>query len=542
MEQVQPNDEVEIDLLDLLKQCLIQWRVIVVCAIICALALSGVKYVKDVRAAKAATAEALEKAKEATEEKEEEESGLSKKALKELQAKAKVARLKLTSEEANAVDVSLTSEKYMLQMNDYMEHSLLMQVDPYNEHVLNLQYYIEGISPEKATILCESYTKQLTRGTYVANIGDALGCESGTDDRYIRELFSVSYSGSSQSDAQVAVVPILNMSLVIPDGVPGVRKTDSNDCVAAIDQSLAALQSELSASVGPHRITRISAFNTEEVDFGLRSSITSNKSYVVDTQSSLKSTYASFSDDQKAVFDAGQAELEKEYNYSHKVVSDDSEDTEDADAIEEDDVAATIAQPSFSVKYFCLGLLVGIFLYLCIYLIIIALRGRVLTADELASYTRRPAFGESHAFEGRAGKGLSRFIWDRRMYELVYRESLASKPKLAAGTAAKIATAVAMKEQPVKTITLLSLEEETATVASFAQAIKQKFHDNNAEIAMNTAVHSPSEIAMNADVVASLGSVILVAQRSRTKRKDIGAFLELARQFDIEVMGSVVGE
>lgn len=540
MEQVQPNDEVEIDLLDLLKQCLIQWRVIVVCAIICAFALSGVKYVKDVRAAKAATAEALEKAKEATEEKEEEESGLSKKALKELQAKAKVARLKLTSEEANAVDVSLTSEEYMLQMNDYMEHSLLMQVDPYNEHVLNLQYYIEGISPEKATILCESYTKQLTRGTYVANIGDALGCESGTDDRYIRELFSVSYSGSSQVDSQVAVVPILNISLVIPDGVPGVRKTDANDCVAAIDQAVAALQAELSASVGAHKITRISAFNTEEVDFSLRSNITSNKSYVVDMQSSLKSTYSSFTDDQKAVFDAGLAELEKEYNYSHRAVDEDAENAEDA--VEEDDVAATIEQPSFSPKYFLLGLLVGIFLYICLYLIIIALRGRVLTADELASYIRRPAFGESHAFEGRAGKGLSRFIWDRRVFERIYADSLASKPELAAGTAAKIATAVAMKEEPVKTITLLSLEEETATVAAFTQAIRKDFLENNVNTTMNTAVHSPSEIAMNADVVASLGSVILVAQRSRTKRKDIGAFLALAREFDIDVLGSVVAE
>lgn len=540
MEQVQPNDEVEIDLLDLLKQCLIQWRVIVVCAIICAFALSGVKYVKDVRAAKAATAEALEKAKEATDEIEQEESGLSKKDLKELQVKAKVARLRLTSEEANAVDVSLTSEKYMLQMNDYMEHSLLMQVDPYNERVLNLQYYIEGISPEKATILCESYTKQLTRGTYVANIGDALGCESGTDDRYIRELFSVSYSGSSQSDAQVAVVPILNMSLVIPDGVPGVRKTDPNDCVAAIDQSVAALQAELSESVGPHLIHRISAFNTEEVDFGLRSNITSNKSYVVDMQSSLKSTYSSFTDDQKAVFDAGLAELEKEYNYSHRTVKEDEEDTEDT--VEEDDAAATIEQPSFSPKYFLLGLLVGIFLYICLYLIIIALRGRVLTSDELASYIRRPAFGESHAYEGRAGKGLRRFIWDRRVFERIYADSLASKPELAAGAAAKIATAVAMKEQPMKTITLLSLEEDTATVASFITAIQTDFHKNNADITMNTAVHSPSDIAMNAEVVASLGSVILVAQRSRTKRKDVGAFLALAREFDIDVLGSVVAE
>lgn len=540
MEQVQPNDEVEIDLLDLLKQCLIQWRVIVVCAIICAFALSGVKYVKDVRAAKAATAEALEKAKEATEEKEEEGSSISAKELKKLQAKAKVARLKLTSEEANAVDVSLTSEKYMLQMNDYMEHSLLMQVDPYNEHVLNLQYYIEGISPEKATILCESYTKQLTRGTYVSNIGDALGCESGTDDRYIRELFSVSYSGSSQSDAQVAVVPILNMSLVIPDGVPGVRKTDPNDCVSAIDQSVAALQAELSESVGPHVIHRISAFNTEEVDFGLRSSITSNKSYVVDMQSSLKSTYSSFTDDQKAVFDAGLAELEKEYNYSHRTVDEDAENAEDA--VEEDDVAATIEQPSFSPKYFLLGLLVGIFLYICLYLIIIALRGRVLTADELASYIRRPAFGESHAFEGRAGKGLSRFIWDRRVFERIYADSLASKPELAAGTAAKIATAVAMKEEPVKTITLLSLEEETATVAAFTQAIRKDFLENNVNTTMNTAVLSPSALSMNADAIASLGAVVLVTQRSITKRKDISAFLGLARQFDIEVMGSVVGE
>lgn len=539
MEQVQPNDEVEIDLLDLLKQCLIQWRVIVVCAIICAIALSGVKYVKDVRAAKAATAEALEKAKEATEEKEEEESGLSKKDLKELQAKAKVARLKLTSEEANAVDVSLTSEKYMLQMNDYMEHSLLMQVDPYNKHVLNLQYYIEGISPEKATILCESYTKQLTRGTYVANIGDALGCESGTDDRYIRELFSVSYSGSSQSDAQVAVVPILNMSLVIPDGVPGVRKTDPNDCVEAIDQSVAALQAELSESVGPHVIHRISAFNTEEVDFGLRSNITSNKSYVVDMQSSLKSTYSSFTDDQKAVFDAGLAELEKEYNYSHRTVDEDAEDTE---TVEEDDVAATIEQPSFSPKYLLLGLLVGIFLYICLYLIIIALRGRVLTADELASYIRRPAFGESHAYEGRAGKGLTRLIWDRRVFERIYADSLASKPELVAGTAAKIATAVAMKDQPAKTITLLSLEEETATVAAFAQAIRKDFLENNVNTTMNTAVLSPSALSMNADAIASLGAVVLVTQRSITKRKDISAFLGLARQFDIEVMGSVVGE
>lgn len=532
MSQVKERKYVyEIDMLDALKQCLLQWRAMLAVALVCAIAFSGIQYAKEMQTAKQAVANTLEKASDKTEEKQKVTD------LKSLEAKAKVARLNLASDEAAIVDTALSNEKYMLQMNDYMDSSLLMRIDPYNKHVLNLQYYIEGISPEKATILCEAYKRQLTKGTYVEDLGAALGCPKETDDRYIRELFEVWYSGASQIDSQVTVVPILSIQLIIPDGVSGVPESNTDDCISSIDESLSSLQAELTESIGKHSISRISAFSTEEVDLELRSKIATNKSYIVNTQQQLRTDYASFSDDQKAVFDAGVASLEREFGYSHRLTADNQEDTDAT--VKEEEVNSVIEQPSFSLKYFIIGLIVGIIFYICIYLLTLIICGRVVTADELSTFLDHPLFGQSHSFDGRARNRVQKALIDRKIFCCLYRDSLESNEGLAAQTAERIA--VEAKFENVKKISFLSLEEEQATVSGFVRKVERSLAvaGNGFETVMITA--SPEKLSMDIDILSSC-SIVLVGQRALTRRKDVEDFLNLARRFNIQVMGCVFAE
>lgn len=535
MDAARPADEVEIDLLDLLKQCLIQWRVILIFSLICAFGLSGVKYVRDLRSTKQAAAEALEKADAGKSEAEAE------KQLKELEKKAETARLNLSEEEEQAVDGSLTNEEYLLQMDDYMDGSFLMQVDPYNKHVLNLQYYIEGISPEKATILCETYKRQLTSGGYVSKIGAALGCPADTDPRYVRELLDVWYSGASQSDALVAVVPILNISLVLPDDVPGIELQSLDACIASIDESLGALQTGLSESVGPHRIVRISAFDTTDVDLDLRNTITGNKKYITDTQTSLKTAYDAFTDDQKAVYDAGAAALEQEYGKAGQAATENNAAASvSSDAATEVPVAA--AKPVFSKKYFAVGFIVGIFLYVCFYIFAVLLRKRIRTAGEICAYLGEPGFGESHAYEGRASNAFLRFVIDKWVFRQIYADELPENKDLAASVAAKISTAAVAKPPRLNKITLLSLEDKSETTARFADEIKTALKEKKADLFAESSTYSIEMLAMNAETIASLGTVVLVGQRAETRINDVRSFVSLVQEFNIDVLGSVFAE
>ena len=109
------NQVREISLRHLFWKVMLGWKLWIVCALLFAILLPGVKYAKDAQAYKAAQ-----------------------------QPQDVAQSVVFTKTEQQQID-DVKSLQVLLDKNSlYMQESLLMNIDPYQEHVLELKYYIDS--------------------------------------------------------------------------------------------------------------------------------------------------------------------------------------------------------------------------------------------------------------------------------------------------------------------------------------------------------------------------------------------------------------
>ena len=105
----------EISIRHLFWKVILGWKCLIVCAVLFAILLPGVKYAKDAQTYKAAQ-----------------------------QPQDTVQEVTFTKDEQQQID-DVKSLQVLLDKNSaYMQNSILMNIDPYQEHVLELQYYIDS--------------------------------------------------------------------------------------------------------------------------------------------------------------------------------------------------------------------------------------------------------------------------------------------------------------------------------------------------------------------------------------------------------------
>lgn len=146
------------------------WKLWIVCAVLFAILLPGVKYAKDARAYKAAQQPQQDEAQTVT----------------------------FTKTEQQIDDVK--SLQVLLDKNSlYMQESLLMNIDPYQEHVLELKYYIDSdYTYNYAKDNKQNYTSAITN-TYVDYAANGLNqkeiwkdVNTKAEEKYLAELVSAS--------------------------------------------------------------------------------------------------------------------------------------------------------------------------------------------------------------------------------------------------------------------------------------------------------------------------------------------------------------
>ena len=108
-------DEIEINVANIVSRCISKIKIIIVCAIICAVSLPGLKYVLDIRTYQ----DSLVSDNNAT-------------------------TVELTEEElSKIIEYKLLYAKKM-ELDKYMENSLMMQLDPSNVYQAKLQFFVNA--------------------------------------------------------------------------------------------------------------------------------------------------------------------------------------------------------------------------------------------------------------------------------------------------------------------------------------------------------------------------------------------------------------
>ena len=556
------KENLELNLADICWKLLMQWRPIIVFSILVALAVSGIKYYKDTATYKTAV--------QATTEQKTEKTSYSEKDIKKLQDK-------LSDTELNAVETAVFNQRKILTDQKYLNSSILMQIDSQNKHVVYIDYYISGAKPKFSELLCRSFSSRFYDRDILKKLSQTMNEDINPSDlqKVMGELIDVDYTGTTQSVSTAAgegyqvsteVYPVITVSVVLP------ADTDSAAVVKAVNVSMKSISKDLNKTVGKHQLNVLESYDKYTVDNDLKDTQNRVKDEILTSQSNNARAIESFTDDQKSLYNAEILNLKDEMgidatetkNSSDKGSTSASSESDTTSAKESgsdtnsksdtasgdksgstsasDDSLTSLSaeKPSFSKKYCAVGFIGGLFIYIVCYILIIALRHRVNSGDDLADVTNLRKFGEYHKY---TYTGFARFIWSKRIYNYYYRRylSLEETSKYAAdGIKASLTLMRNDAETSATvsdTVTILSLDTFTQNAQKYVSEVSKALTSTGI-----TVVQSELTIAhllTDATAVKTLGTVVLAITENQTNYNELDEFFGIVEEYKIPVMGYV---
>lgn len=485
--------ETEIDLVALLKRVCVQWRAILIFSIIIGLLASGIKYAKDVNAYNASLSTQKISGKEAVET-----SGLK-------------------HDEIDAVQQAVSQKKQIKALTTYTTESEYMNLDAMNCRQLSILYYIKADKGSDAADLLAVYNEMLQSDDSVKAIKEAVGVK--VPAKYIRELISAFDAKSSDrgSYAQDSSTDVMKVTFNLPEGA------DSKAVEETIEKLIKAYDvTDLGIAKGT--IRKISS----EVNTVMNKDMQSDQQDYTNNLASLKTTYNnavnSFSDEQKSLLDTllaenGLSDDDTEAGAGNTDVSSSSNDTSAE--------TATAIKPSFSKKYFAVGFVIGILLYVFLAVIVEILGKRCSAVAGSNS-----GFVIGSLFDT-AQKKKNFIFRDRLLEKCLYR----NQSDLDSGID-RILTKAQMNssQEKLAAAELWTVGFDGSSIPSIARLVKDASTKGIALTVKSTPDGKPDDMLT---CIKPDQSVILAVQDGTSRKKDAGFLTEMLFTRKADYLGQI---
>ena len=374
-----PQKSVEIDIKEMIVKLLMQWKMMLVFALLIAVLLCGMKYAKDIRAFDAEMAsynQLIEQSSRAEEE--------------------RIAEVMDTLSEKDKSTVSfVVSEKENVNLlREYINNSVLMKTDPTNQKVLKKVYGITG-DISNITFLVNDYSSFIYSDEITEKIKPLIGEE--VENEYVTELFYTSEdtkttdSINNEEDLH-GNNAVVRVNLALPEDA------DADGISKALDEAFYEHASSLKERYA-HSITVVSAetahlYHKNNAD---RKNDVFNR--VNGLENNIRNMENYLTPEQKAAISSIEA-IKASYN--------DADDESEAEGIEKP------VKPIMDKKYLVLGFGLGVFLYIFVYAFILILRNRINSADSLEKYTNARLLG---AIASDGGTNRTRILTRSKLME-----------------------------------------------------------------------------------------------------------------------------
>lgn len=350
------TDEIEIDLLDLLRGFLGQWKQIIVLALVGALLAGGYSYVKSKNAAAEISSVS-------------DGSGDSSADDSVDGSKGEVA---LTEEEQQAVDSAVQLQIEMTALEDYLNNSVRMKIDPYHKDRVLLLYSLDGADRQVLFKAAECYVNFLSGG----GLADAVKKEDKAfrdmDSIYLAELVSAWQQSNSNNlvltDDQQKVEDTKLFYIEVTGENTKMAKQLSEDMNKALEDYIP----QVKKICGDHKVKLLSSTSSVRIDNDLQTWQHDKREALNTSRTNLKTMTDAMTDQQKKLLNLKSA----------------IETDEEPEQISEEEPVGR-----FSKKYLLIGLVAGIFLYACLYGCWYIFRRDIRTAGEFKSYYTIPLLG-----------------------------------------------------------------------------------------------------------------------------------------------------
>lgn len=513
------TEEVEIDLLDLLRRLGGQWRRMLVCALVFAvLAGAGSYYLSKNGGMDAAKEDA------ASEEGETQPVPLT----KEEQERGVAAARQLAKETA--------------QLEDYVQNSVRMQIDPYHKKSVQLIFRIEGAGGWTTQKIVEKYLDYLSNDRVVSDICRIDRAMEQVDSRFLPELFqAVQKTSGTYTDKEEKQWSGVLLSI----DVTGRDAEMATALAADVQKALEAYSLTVKKECGSHTLTLLSSEEKVRMDSDLLFWQREKRTLLTTDQANLKAMLGAFDDTQKAMYaaaadaDAEAAEggepsapdsAEGTAKGGEASAPDNAESTakgvsglESEAELEAESQAGsnTQAKGSVNVLFVLLGLFGGIFVYGAGYACWYLLRDTVKGAGEFQSYYTFPFYG-SISLHRKAGLGDTAQGADgQKKAQVLNRVRLSCRKR----QISSICLAADFTPD----------EKEKACLESMASQLREW------EIDVVVAENVSGNISVW-DALTDVGNVLMVCRIGHTTHRMVDAAMEFYQENGIHVLGAAALE
>ncbi len=367
------TEEVEIDLIDLLRRICMRWKQALACALVFAVLLGGYGYLKNRKSAGS-------------------------------DDKAEVEAESLTAEEQQAViDAALLSAE-IGQLEEYLENSIVMQVDPYHKDRVTLVYSIDDVKKKDLLKVTESYLNFLTRGGVIDTIMKGDKKMWSMDRIYMAELISAWTRADSAEpvivlDGEAEDEAVQTLIYIEVTG----RDTEMAERLAKdVRTALEDYAASVKRSSGRHTLSLLDSQKNVTIDNDLQTRQHDKRAALSTNRASLKAATDLFTGAQKALYE-NEAGVEL--------------------GSEEEEELAEASGSGISIKYILAGFAGGIFLYCCVFACLYMFRDTVKNQEEFKTYYNFPFFGRVSMKE--KGDSRHRDAGEREKAQLLNRVRLA---------------------------------------------------------------------------------------------------------------------
>lgn len=541
MDQRYHDQEVEIDLLDLLYNVALKWRVMIIAAILFALLGGGYQLYKNDKTNQLVDAyeeyNQLEKSELEDSEKfenvyESQEASARKAALEsvsedkvtfselkesEIRDFYRLADAQLSDDQLKTVDDAVYMYGSLLDREKYEEESIWINLNYERVGTGFALYHVDtGHTTNYAGITEDNYREAL-RDAYVAYINNSSeipGIDWSDNIRYIRELFSVHLT----SDGNISIYTYAE------------NEEKAKELVDAIGAMLESYTPTLKRQIGNHKVIKINElYDTQEV-LAVKDARDDAKNDTNSYRSSMNSYYKGFNIYQAAKF---HFETLKQYGKTPSF----------SDILSKNETyVKTYKKNSSTVpvrvyftrgvkKMIVLGGAGGVFLIALVFASLYIIDGKVKSGNEISEKYGVYLIGDLDAFHYVNPK--RRFFIDRWIYSWKNRKKRTEeecKDYIVANSC------ITCRSAETKKVVITSVEELDEKAMAVAESVKKGLVDAGIDASISCDILTN---AKSIEEVSNSGRCILMGQIGKTRRADVLKAAEFIYAQKIKVLGAI---
>ena len=490
------QDEKELCIMDCVWSILIHWRRIIVCMVLSAILIGGLKYVKDIRT--------LQAVKESMES--------SKVTMKDIAMKIK----QLPKEDKTSVETAVNLIDGLKTKNEYAEKAAAMRIDRYNVDRVVLQYYIK--SDEHASELVHAYSDSCTSAQAAAEIVEASGDTLTPND--VTDMLTFR-NGGNRLKSSVNAISAENANPVLCVTVRGIDKETAEKTAEAVKNILNRYTAQVEKIYGAHSLLLVneSYENGKDDDIlSIQNTLYDNIYYMTDRINVIKKNALG---DEAAGIVNDYMELVNEQKIE--------EDTEDVSEAED-----SIGTASLSKKWVLLGAILGAMFACGLDFLHWISGGRLNSVNEMQRNFSLRILG---VIDDRKRQKKSSKI-DRWIYKLRNR----NKKSLSAERTFQMllsAIVISARKADICELYVTGTEIERENIQNLLRKLRQAAEQSGLKLIIG------QNISIDADAFSKMtevGNVIIVEESNVSIYQEIARELQICKEQGVNVLGSIIIE